>query len=232
MSEAENRVVEMLEEFGAIQGVRGALVATAQGAYADGKHSGLDPVAASDVAKTVRRMVLASTTVGAPLDELQINFGAARMLVVPMRDDKTLVVMLERNTATAPVQSLLNLELERLNKLLALASGVSTGDSADPSEDEYAVLMSGELGPVLHKIQACFVGYVEKTGRSGAEADTMMRSQIAEWLLCCSPSTYTFPLLLDGLGQLFNEAPDQRAAFVADVHAILRESGALTDKTA
>lgn len=229
MTDAEERVVEMLEEFGAIHGVRGALVATAQGAYADGRHSGLDPVVASDVAKTVRRMVLASTTVGAPLDKLQINFGAARMLITPMRDDKTLIVMLERDTATAPVHTLLNLELDRLNHLLALASGVTRGQSADSPEDEYGALMNGELGPVLHGIRSAFIARMGEVGTSGEAAEQLMRGQVAEWLLCCSPSTYTFPLLLDGLAQVFNEHLDRRAAFVADVHEILRDSGALVD---
>ena len=91
---SEGQLVETLEELTAIQGVRGALLATADGPLAGGKHSGLDPGTATDVSKTVRRMVVASSTVGAPLEELSISFGKARLMIIPIRDDATLVVLL------------------------------------------------------------------------------------------------------------------------------------------
>jgi hypothetical protein len=53
-----------------------------------------------------------------------------------------------------------------------------------------------------------------------------MRTQLREWLLCCNPSTYTFPLLLDGLSQTLTNAPAERTAFVAEVEAIIKRVGA------
>ncbi|MEZ4430381.1 MAG: hypothetical protein R3A51_22110 [Nannocystaceae bacterium] len=49
---------------------------------------------------------MASATVGAPLAELLINFGPARMMIVPIREEATLAVLLERDTVTATVRSL------------------------------------------------------------------------------------------------------------------------------
>ena len=72
VSDAREQLLDLLEELGAIQGVRGALIATTDGALAGGARSGLASSVANDVAKTVRRMTVASSTVGVPLQELLI----------------------------------------------------------------------------------------------------------------------------------------------------------------
>ena len=72
---------------------------------------------------TARHLRMASATVGAPLEELTINFGAARMLIIPLREDAVLVVMLERDTATRPVRSVLDFELPKLKGLLETELG-------------------------------------------------------------------------------------------------------------
>ncbi len=229
MNDSDHVVLEMLEEFGAIHGVRGALIATSSGALVDGQGSGVGPVVANDIAKTVRRVVVASATVGSPLDELQINFGVARMMIVPLLHETTLVVMLERDTATEPVNRFLSLELNRLNALLGVA--MSDPDEAEltPTSDEVSELMTGELGPVLVRIQECLAVYLQRAGIADSDATGLMRTQMQEWLQCCSPSAYTFPLLLDGLAQEFNQCPEHRSEFVSDVHAIWSESGSTGD---
>ena len=50
------------------------------------------------------------------------------------------------------------------------------------------------------------------------------REQMREWLLCCNPSPYTFPLLLDGLSQALGERPTERANFMNDVQSAMRSS--------
>jgi predicted regulator of Ras-like GTPase activity (Roadblock/LC7/MglB family) len=220
-------VLDLLEELGAIPGVRGAVLATVTGAYAEGRHSTLDPLVANDAAKTVRRMVVASATVGTPLAKLVINFGAARILIVPVHEDATLAILLERDTATEAVRSLLDVERGRLRTLLE-GGGASTVGQAIPrrpeGEDEVDRLLSGELGPVLADIEGCFARFAARTGVGGGEAHRMMRDQLREWLGCCNPSAYTFPLLLDGLSQTLNAAPDVRVDFMSAVQEIMRNS--------
>jgi hypothetical protein len=229
--DARDQLLDLLEELGAIQGVKGALIATAEGALASGERSGLPSLTANDVAKTVRRMTVASATVGVPLKELLINFGAARMMVQPLSDDATVVVLLERDTAVAPVRSLLGVQLDHLRALLAQEDEEFDLDAADETEDEIDRIMRGELGPVLNKIRSQFTTYVVRTGRSADEAVHMMRDQMREWLLCCNPSTYTFPLLIDGLGQLLNDAPTERSEFMEEVQTTIRTAQAAADGT-
>lgn len=226
-AQAQQDVLDLLEELGAIPGVRGALLATATGAYANGKHSTLDPLVAGDVAKTVRRMVVASSTVGTPLEELVINFGAARMMIIPVHDDATLTILLERDTATAAVRSLVEVERVRLRELLALgtvASPEKRPNTRIESEDEVDRLLSGDLGPVLAGIEKCFGSFAGRVGVTSSDAHQIMREQLREWLNCCNPSAYTFPLLLDGLSQTLNEAPELRSEFMAAVQDIMRSS--------
>ena len=45
-----------------------------------------------------------------------------------------------------------------------------------------------------------------------------------EWLLCCNPSPYTFPLLLDALAQQLNDAPEIRSEFMIEVQEALQHS--------
>ena len=223
----EQGVLDLLEELGAIAGVRGALLATATGAFAEGRHSSLDPLVATDAAKTVRRMVVASATVGTPLEELVINFGAARMMIVPVQDDATLAILLERDTATTAVRSLLDVERSRLRTLLSEpkgSAGQARAAARPEAEDEVDGLLNGELGPVLGDIEQCFARYAARTGVGGDESHRIMRQQLREWLNCCNPSAYTFPLLLDGLSQTLNEAPDVRSEFMSSVQEIMRSS--------
>lgn len=219
--EARRQLIELLEELGAIQGVKGALIATSEGALAAGERSGLPPATANDVAKTVRRMTVASATVGVPLQELLINFGAARMMVTPLSEDATIVVLLERDQAVAPVRSLLAVQLEDLRALVEM-HGDDGSDFGDEAMDEINRIMRGELGPVLHQLRAQFTASVVRSGRSPEDADEMMRDQMREWLLCCNPSPYTVPLLVDGLGQLLNDIPALRTEFMELASAAIR----------
>ena len=68
-SDAENRLLAFLGDISAIPGVRGALITTGDGALFSGDGVFNQSIAA-DLARTVRRMVVASATVGAPLAEL------------------------------------------------------------------------------------------------------------------------------------------------------------------
>lgn len=221
--DARTQLLELLEDLGAIQGVRGAIIATADGALASGSRSGLPAVTANDVAKTVRRMTVASATVGVPLQELLINFGAARMMVIPLREDATVVVLLERDTAVAPVRNLLNVQLGELRQLLD-AQGAEDGDTpeGDEVEDEIGRIMRGELGPVLDRIAHQFSIYVGRAGKSREEAGELMREQLREWLLCCNPSPYTLPLLVDGLGLTLTDSPTARGEFMEVVQNTIR----------
>jgi hypothetical protein len=63
-------------------------------------------------------------------------------------------------------------------------------------------------------------------------ANAVMRTQTREWLLCCSPSPYTFPLLLDALSQQLNDAPDVRVEFVNEVQEALQYSDIWSGKEA
>ena len=223
---ALDELLDLVEEIGAIQGVKGAVIASGDGALSGGDRSGLSPAVANDLAKTVRRMTLASTTVGVPLQELLINFGAARMMVTPLSEEATVVVLLERDQAVSPVRSLLSVQLTEMKRLLEAHEGAEPEDEAAEGDDEIDRIMHGELGTVLSQIKDQFTNYVVRTGRSTEDAQAMMREQMREWLLCCNPSPYTFPLLIDGLGQLLNDAPTERSEFMEEVQATIRESQA------
>lgn len=206
-----------------IQGVRGAIIATADGALSGSGRNALPEVTANDVAKTVRRMTVASATVGVPLQELLINFGAARMMVVPLRDDATVVVLLERDSAVSAVRNLLNAHLGDLRELLdAQGNDEAEAPEGDEVEDEIARIMKGELGPVLDRIAHQFSIYVGRAGKSREEAGELMREQLREWLLCCNPSPYTLPLLVDGLGLTLNDSPTARGEFMEVVQNTIR----------
>lgn len=227
-SEPNRSLVSLLEELDRLPGVRGSLVATVDGAYQASERGAFDNATATDIAKTVRRMVVASATVGSAIEELLITFGSARMMIVPVREEATLTIMLERDSATPLVRSTLQ---NRIGGLLQqLGSGSGSGESsvsnnvvAEP-EDEVDRLMSGELGPVLRDVQAVFTTYVVRGGRDSDEAGVMMREQMREWLLCCNPSPYTFPLLIDGLSQVLSDRQGERTTFMNDVQAAMRNS--------
>lgn len=231
MSSEPNRpLVSLLEELDNVPGVRGSLVATVDGAYQANERGGaFDMATATDIAKTVRRMVVASATVGSAIEELLITFGSARMMIIPVREEATLTVMLERDSATASVRSVLKGRIGSLRQSLGQNGGSSSESSTSNQvvsepEDEVDRLMAGELGPVLKDVQAVFTTYVVRVGKHADEANVLMREQMREWLLCCNPSPYTFPLLLDGLSQALGERPTDRANFMNDVQAAMRSS--------
>lgn len=223
MSGTRDQLLDLLEELGAIQGVRGALISTADGAMAAGARSGLPSAVANDVAKTVRRMTVASETVGIPLQELLINFGPARMMVIPLTEDATVVALLERDTAVSPVRSLIAVQVDALRELLA-AHGTAQLDPqmSEETEDEISRIMSGNLAPTLERLRGQFTDHYMRTGHDAVRADSAMREQVREWLLCCNPSAYTLPLLADGLGQLLDDHPRERSAFMEDAHVTIR----------
>ncbi len=228
-SEPNRSLVSLLEELDGLPGVRGSLVATVDGAYQANERGAFDVATATDIAKTVRRMVVASATVGSAIEELLITFGSARMMIIPVREEATLTVMLERDSATVLVRNALKGRIGTLRQTLGQGGGgpgESSSSNAVPSEpeDEVDRLMTGELGSVLRDVQAVFTTYVVRVGKPSDEASVMMREQMREWLLCCNPSPYTFPLLLDGLSQSLGERQVERANFMNDVQAAMRSS--------
>ena len=225
-SESNRPLVSLLEELDRLPGVRGSLVATVDGAYQASERGAFDAATATDIAKTVRRMVVASATVGSAIEELLITFGSARMMIVPVREEATLTIMLERDSATPLVRNALQTRLGGLRQ--SLGSGGGAGESSTSnnvvSEDEVDRLMAGELGPVLRDVQAVFTTYVVHGGKNIDDASVLMREQMREWLLCCNPSPYTFPLLIDGLSQVLTDRQGERTTFMNDVQAAMRNS--------
>lgn len=227
VNDAREQLLDLLEELGAIQGVRGALIATSEGALASGARSGLPEAIANDVAKTVRRMTVASATVGAPLQELLINFGAARMMVIPLREDATVVVLLERDRAVAPVRNLLGVQLTELRDLLdAQPMEAMDAGPGDETLDEISRIMHGPLGGTIERVSQQFGIYATAAGHSRSEASEMVHEQMREWLLCCNPSPYTLPLLVDGLGQLLDQDPAARSEFMETVQPMIAQQPA------
>ncbi len=220
--EAKAQLLDLLEELGAVPGVRAALIATADGAIASSGSTAMPADTANDVAKTIRRMTVASSTVGVPLKDLLINFGPARMMVVPVTEDATVVSLLERDTAVTPVRRVLGMQLDALRALLADEDEQLDVEAVDETEEEIERILRGELGPVLQRIRSQFRDYALQAGHGADDTEEMIREQLREWLLCCNPSTYTFPLLVDGLGQLLNEAPAVRSAFMEQVQLTIR----------
>jgi hypothetical protein len=224
MMETKEQLLELWEELGAVPGVRAALIATAEGAIATSGGPAMTPDTANDVAKTIRRMTVASATVGVPLQDLLINFGPARMMVVPVTEDDTVVTLLERDTAVTPVRRVLGMQIDVLRVLLADDDDDLDVDIVDEAEEEIERILQGELGPVLLRIRAQFREHAQQAGIGTEDTEEMIREQLREWLLCCNPSTYTFPLLVDGLGQLLNEAPAVRSAFMEQVQLTIRSA--------
>jgi len=227
-SEPNRSLVSLLEELDGLPGVRGSLVATVDGAYQASDRGAFDHATATDIAKTVRRMVVASATVGSAIEELLITFGSARMMIIPVREEATLTVMLERDSATVLVRNALKGRIGTLRQTIGQGGGPGESSAGNPvpsePEDEVDRLMTGELGSVLRDVQAVFTTYVVRVGKPSDEASVMMREQMREWLLCCNPSPYTFPLLLDGLSQSLGERQVERANFMNDVQAAMRSS--------
>lgn len=223
---ADDEVLELLREIATTQGVRGAMIANAEGAFGNGAYSSLQSAAANDVAKTVRRMVVASTTATAPLRELLINFGPSRMMIRPLHEDAILVALLERDTDTKGIRSLLDRQLQRLQRVLD-GDAAPAAPAGDETDDEIGQLLSSSLGPVLREIEATYQRYRVRKGQSASDTRVDMHEQMREWLLCCNPSTYTLPLLLDGLSETMSDDPTGRNGFVNEVQELLRRAGAI-----
>lgn len=220
-------VLALLEEIAAIQGVRGTMLATAQGPVGAAEHANLAIAVAADVAKTVRRLVVASTTANAPLRELLINFGPSRMMLRPLGED-VLVVLLERDIETGPIRALLDLELERIGRALrGETEEPMAAFGLDDADDDIGELLASPLGPALREIEAVYHSYRRQRGLDHSQTRSVMHEQMREWLLCCNPSNYTLPLLLDGLSETMLDDPGGRNRFVGEVQAILRKAGAL-----
>jgi predicted regulator of Ras-like GTPase activity (Roadblock/LC7/MglB family) len=208
-----------------VPGVRGAMLATADGTIGATEHAHLQPGVAIDVGKTVRRLVVASTTANAPLRELLINFGPSRMMLRPVGED-VLVVLLDREASTPPLRTLLDVEIPRLLRLMRGEPENITIDLGD-SDDEVGELLASPLGPVLREIESVYHNFRKHRGVTAQQTRDDMHEQLREWLLCCNPSNYTLPLLLDGLSETMIDDPKARAGFVGDVQGILRRAGAL-----
>jgi hypothetical protein len=204
------------------------MIAGVDGAFADGRGSGLEVTVADGIARTVRRMVVASTAVGAPLEEMVINFGSLQMALVPVRESFTLVLLLDRSADLPQVRTQVREIVRTLGQLLSLSPSRIAPAKAllDSEDDEVARLVGGELGPLLARIEDSYAVQLEAIGAARTDAAVVMRDQLKEWLLCCNPSPYTLPLLLDGLSQTLNEAPEQRMAFMSQMQGILKESEA------
>lgn len=220
---APPQVLELLEEITAVQGVRGAMLATAKGPVGAVEHAHLSLAVATDVSKTVRRLVVASTTANSPLRELLINFGPSRMMLRPFGED-VLVILLEREVETAPIRKLLDLEIDRILRgepEPELMPAFGDGD------EDIGELLASPLGPILREIEAVYHTYRKRGGVDQAKTRSIMHEQIREWLLCCNPSNYTLPLLLDGLSETMVDDPPNRNRFVGEAQGILRKAGAL-----
>lgn len=231
-TEPNRQLVSLLEELDRLPGVRGSLVATVDGGYT-ASDSSFDAATATDIAKTVRRMVVASATVGSPIEELLITFHTARMMIIPIREEATLTVMLERDSVGPAVRAVLKNRLAGVRTTIGSASAESSmsASAATPEpEDEVDRLMLGELGPVLREVQNVFTTYLIRSGKSATEAGVMMREQIREWLLMVNPSPYTFPVLVDALVQLTSR--DERDGFKLDVQQAMRNSRLWPKKSA
>jgi predicted regulator of Ras-like GTPase activity (Roadblock/LC7/MglB family) len=166
--EVREALLELLEELGAVPGVRAALIATADGAIATSGGAAMSAETANDVAKTIRRMTVASATVGVPLKDLLINFGPARMMVVPVTEDATVVGLLERDTAVTPVRRMLGMQLGAFRALLADEDDEIDVDVVDEAEEEIERILRGELGPVLQRIRAQFLEFATHAGHGVA----------------------------------------------------------------
>lgn len=217
-------VLPLLAQICTVGGVRGAMLATAEGTVGAAEHAHLQPGVAIDVGKTVRRLVVASTTANAPLRELLINFGPSRMMLRPLGED-VLVILLDRDAETQPIRSLLDAEIGR--RLRALQGEPEPVAVPSDTDEEVADLLRSALGPVLREIEAVYHNYRKNRGLSQTATRKVMHEQIKEWLLCCNPSNYTLPLLLDGLSETMADDSKSRSGFVSEVQSILRRAGAL-----
>jgi hypothetical protein len=149
------------------------------------------------------------------------------MMLRPLGED-VLVVLLERDVDTGPVRTLLDLELERIGRVMrGEPEEPMAAFGLDDADDDIGELLGSPLGPVLREIEAVFHSYRKQRGHAQAQTRVVMHEQMREWLLCCNPSNYTLPLLLDGLSETMLDDLAGRDRFVGEVQTILRKTGAL-----
>jgi hypothetical protein len=100
----------------------------------------------------------------------------------------------------------------------------------DETLGEIQRIMHGPLGPSVEQIAERFTRFALSAGKSRGDAALMIDEQMREWLLCCNPSPYTLPLLIDGLAQLLDDAPAERGEFMDTVQDTVREAQAAADR--
>lgn len=222
-------VLALLEELGAIEGARGALIATPDGAFGRGRGSGLDEVVANDVAKTVRRMVVASATVGQPIAHWVAQFGASRVIVVPLRDDATLAVMVDRAAAIAPMMAMLRATVPALREeygRATLEADASGAWDVPAHEDEVDRAFRGALGPVLQRLGISYVRLAARVGMPQVEAMTYVRAKTREWLDSFGTQRGSLPSLVETLALTFDGEPELLRAFRDEAAALLQVAAA------
>ncbi len=181
-------VTDLLEEVRSLPGVRAALLAMVDGAYGEGRDSGLEPMVASDVAKTVRRIVHASVSAAIPLEELTISFGAARLLLATVREDATLVIVLDRHTGMDSVRALLRVEIEGLRAALTHVALKTEAGAVRASDADVDAALSGELAPVLSRLQSLYLEHSVRAGVFQGQSSAAFREAVRFWLSAGSPA--------------------------------------------
>jgi len=225
----DRRVLDLLDSFASINGVRGSLVATDKGAVGGTLPSGLDKAHADDLARTVRRMVLGSISSSSPLAEMVVSFGAIQMYVRPIAKSSTLVVLYEGIQARTEIQNAAPkfcaqfLELFKTKPKREQSSTSSTiRHQQEASEIEF--LKQGKLGLVIQKVETCFRDHQKRHGVSNDAAGRKFADCLNEWTCFSDPSPYSFPLLLDSLSQAVSQDQDVRTLFAEEVQQIMHES--------
>lgn len=219
-----------LAELRGLRGVRAAMLVRDGTVVLEAEGAGLGPEASKDIAKTVRRMQLASSTVGAGFDEVCISLAGIRLLVRAVGSAGAVVLLLRRGADLQAVRSHLGRVLPALARAeveaVAQAGGAGPAATApvESAEDEAERLWRGPLRPILERVRECYVTYVPEAMERD-EAHRVFQQQLREWLLCCNPSSYTFPLLLDGLAQTLDERPGVRRKFKEDVQQVVTDAG-------
>lgn len=210
------------ERLRALRGVRAAFLVRDGSVVTDVGDGGLSPGAATDVAKTVRRMQLASATVGAPFDEVCISLAGIRLLVRAVGEHGAVVLLLRRGAELASVRTQLARVMPEIARRVGDAGtdGASVGASgtSEDASEEAERLWEGPLRGLLEAVRDCYAGFLAD-GEGAVDPKAAFDEQLREWLMCCNPSSYTFPLLIDGLAQTLDDRPDIRRRFKDEVQA-------------
>ncbi len=212
-------------DLSALEGVQAAIVSLASVSFV-GEHSQLGQAVAEDLGKTVRRMTIASTTVGAPLHDLVVNFGASRMFVRPVSDSVSVIVLMLGDHLVDDIRARVDARVTDLAQAVEL-SGLSPlpSDPRSESEREIDRVREGPLGALLNAVEQKFTVHVSRLGHSSKAASDLIAEQLRQWLMCCNPSPYTLPLLVDSLAQLLAEDTQIRSEFLADVRRSMTSVG-------